>query len=291
MSPGLAVLLPMAFFLLVLLLCFWERREAGDLGFLWLGWACGGIAGGAALGVGRVPALAPLVSRWPGGGGAFASLLALAVLWLLARWPRVETPLDTTWMGIAVGSGVGLALGFGGPFEPWLPVAGVTAGAILGGVSGLAWLWPRWGIRLVLGVLSAALAGGWAWGWRGFLGKVGSLWALWAIAVSLVLLAVALGLWTEERVLAPQLMEEVRFGLLPPWVVAGGARFWKRLSRRWAARRDERKAMVRLVVRLAACKAYLAGKGKHRSTAAVELGRLRERARRLFTEGEAGVES
>ncbi len=291
MSQGLSMGLPMVFFLLVLLLCLWERRETRDLGFLWLGWACGGILGGAALGAGRVPLLAPLVSRWPWAGGALVSLAALAGLWLFARWPRVETPLDATWMGLAVGSGVGVVAGLGGLSEPWLPVVGLTAGVVFGSLLGMTWLWPFLGGKLAIGVLSLALVVPWAWGWAAVFVAVEEAWVLWLLATSVVLLALACGLWAEARVLFPQLLEEVGFGLMPPWVAEKGARFWRRFSRRWAARRDERQAMVRLVVRLAACKAYLAGKGKHHSTAAVELGRLRERARRLFTETEAGIES
>lgn len=293
MSQGFSVALPTAFFLLVLLLCLWERREARDLGFLWLGWAGGAVAAAAALGAGRVPPLAPLFSRWPWAGGALASLLALAVLWLVARWPRVETPLDATWMGLAVGSGVGVVAGLGGFLglsERWLPVAGLTAGAVFGSLLAMAWLWPWWWGKLAVVSLSLGLAVPWAWGWTAF-AKVEEPWVCWLLATSVVLLALAWGLWVEVRVLAPQLLEEVGFGLMPAWAAESGARFWRRFSRRWAARRDERKAMVRLVVRLAACKAYLQGKGKHRSTAAVELGRLRERARRLFTESEAGLES
>lgn len=294
MSQHFAVVLPMVFFFLGLLLCLWERREAKDLGFLWLGWAFGGIAGGTALGAGRVPALVAFVSRWPWAGGACASLVALAALWLFARWPRVETPLDATWMGLAVGSGAGVVVGLGGfsgLAEPWLPVAVLTAGVVLGSLSGIAWLWPRWWGKLALGVLSLSLAVVWAWGWMAVFGQVGELWVLWFLAGNVVLLAVVWGLWVEERVLAPQLLEEVGFGLIPPWVAERGARFWRRFSGSWAARRDERKAMVRLVVRLAACKAYLARKGKHQSTAAVELGRLRERVRRFFAETGAGLES
>lgn len=294
MSQGFSLVLPFTVFLLVLLLCFWERREAGDLGPLWLGLAAGGVAGAAALGAGRLASLTPLFSRWPCAGGALSSLLSLVVLWLLARWPRVETPLDAAWMGMAVGSGVGLVAGLGGLrglSEPWLPIAGLTAGAVLGSLLGLRWLWPGWGGRLFSGALSLGLALPWAWGWMAVFAQVGLLWVLWLLATSVVLLALAFALWVEQKVLQPQLAEEVGFGLLPSWVAEAGARFWRRFSRRWASRRDERKAMVRLVVRLAACKAYLQGKGKHRSTAAVELGRLRERARRLFDETGSGLES
>lgn len=241
-----------------------------------------------------MPGVEALLSRWPWATGAVASCVILVGLVFMARWPRVETPLDATWVGVAVGAGAGMAAELGlvsGLAEPWVAVAGLTAGAVLGSLSGLSWRWPSSLAKLVLGGLSLGWAVGGQWLWMAAFAQVRSVWALWIAGSSVVLLALALGLWAEERVLQPQLEEEAGYGLIPLWVARAGGRFWRRFSRRWAERRDERKAMVRLVVRLAACKAYLAGKGKHRSTAAVELGRLRDRARRLFAPAPTGLES
>lgn len=294
MSYTLAVVVPVFVFFLVQVLCFWERREARSLGPLWVGWAAGGLVGGAVFGDARVPALVAVTWRWPWPGGAVASLGVLLIIFLWARWPRVETPLDATWMGLAVGSGAALVSGLGGFWghgEGWLPVACLTVGALAGSLAAVSWVSASWWWRLVLAVLSLALAisSPWLWAWLAALVTFPGL--LWLAGASLLLLASALGLWAEERVLGPQLAEEVAFGLLPPWVAERGPRFWRRFSRAWAERPDERKAMVRLVVRLAACKAYLARHGKHQSTAAVELGRLRERARRLFAPSAVGLES
>lgn len=294
MSDWLAVVVPVVVFLLVQGLWLWERREFRDLGPLWVGWVAGGVVGGAALGEGRLAVLATLALRWPWAGTVVASVLVVLVIWLWARWPRVETPLDANWIGLAVGAGAALVTGVGGLGgwgEPWLPAAVLTAGALTGSLVALSWLSAAWWWRLsLLGVsLLSALSA--PWGWAALSSHLGLSWVLWLGGGGVVLLASALAVRAEMKVLGPQLAEEVSLGLLPLWAAQRGSRFWGRFSRVWARRKDERKAMVRLVVRLAACKAYLAHHGKHRSTAAVELGRLRERARRLFGPSGARVES
>ncbi|MGC8917033.1 MAG: hypothetical protein ACP5NF_08650 [Thermoanaerobaculum sp.] len=217
----------------------------------------------------------------------------VAVLGLVARWPRVETPLDVTWTGVVLGAGAGVVAGFGalaGRGAPWLGAAFLATGSLLGGLWGFAWLVGKsWG-RLALGgvVLATAAVSPRLWV---YLSAFESWTFSWMASLSLVALAVGAGLWAEEKVLGPQLAEEAAFGLLPPWAARRGSRFWQRFSKTWAGRRDERKAIVRLVVRLGACKAYLVAQGKRRSTAAVELGRLRERARRLFSANTEALES
>ncbi|MCS7182700.1 MAG: hypothetical protein NZ869_06285 [Thermoanaerobaculum sp.] len=269
-----------------LIVTWWERRPVEELVPL-------GLV--AAVGFGSGALVSVLWPSWVPQGLPFSatSLLApagvapvMVFLWFWARWPRVETPLDAAWMGVLAGAGAGAGATLGmvatERYLPWLAPAVVAMGATVGSVWGLGRLVRRrlWLVAFILASLALCAGIGLLFAFSAQLAA--PRWAFWILAGSLVLLAMATGMWGEVRLLGPVLREEVGFGLLPPWVGDLGPRFSRRFSRRWSPRGDERRAMVRLVVRLGACKAYLAAKGKHQSTATVELGRLRDRAKKLF---------
>jgi|GEM_PF-1747539 len=282
------------------LLPWWERRSFRELAPL-----CFALLLGALLGAGLGVAWGK--ARWavltnggvPGnvfGASLFLGFLTTLVLTLLARWPAVETPLDVVWLALALNAGMGVGLfGVGAlgqtKVDFWLlvsfPPLGAGAGAVWGGSLSFHRLW----VRLAL-LVGAVLVAGLAAAVTVLAGRYAPApWLGWATALWWVLLGVAVGQRSDEKLIRPQLVEEAGFGLLPPQAVEAGSRFLRRCGGALARRWDERKALAWLLVRLAACKAYLGRQGKKQSAAAVELGRLRERARRIFGGAGGGVQS
>lgn len=265
---------------------WWDRRQGRELLPLFL-----------ALPVGGVPALGWLWLRWQPptwlagldqdwGQGLLLVTVVLVGTVLLARWPWAETPLDAAVLGLAVGSGAGLMAGVsgrGGGVGLWLPVGAPALGATVGCLWGLSWLVQRRPLAWLLPAVAWLSAGGFAVFLWWFGQQQPQPWPSLAVSACLPVLMIACALAGERRQLARQLEEEVRYGWLPPLAAAVASRWERRCGRALARRWDERKALARLLVRLAACKSYLARRGKEHSAAAVELGRLRERARRLFS--------
>lgn len=265
---------------------WWDRRQGKELLPLFL-----------ALPVGGGPVLGWLWLRWQpppwlaGFDRGWGQVLPLATVVLvgtlfLARWPWAETPFDAAVLGLAVGSGAGLiaaVLARGNGVGLWLPVGAPAVGATVGSLWGLSWVVPRRLLAWLLPAVAWLSAGGLAVFLWWFGQQPPQPWPSLAISACWLVLMIACALAGERRQLARQLEEEVRYGLLPPWAAAAASRWERRCGRALARRWDERKALARLLVRLAACKSYLARCGKENSAAAVELGRLRERARRLFT--------
>lgn len=288
MRQMLFLLWPVGLLLVSSMLALFDRRDIGDLGPLVLAFVFGAVGAGFwgwraldffAFRQGKdVFALANLpLAVW-----------ALLVTLLFARWPWAETPLDFTWVGMAAGSGVSFGMALPQALgqvqlEFWL----VAAGPVLGSWGATVWgwsfysprRWHRFGAFLVAPLVSWGIATTVIWLERRFSDLLAGSLAL----VSLLLLAVAVGMVLEARELKAQLAEEVGFGLLPWAAVEAAAKWHRRLGKTLASRRSERRALARVLVRLAALKAYLVSRRKNNSAASVELGKLRERVKRVFS--------
>lgn len=283
---------PLAFWLLALCLVWWDRRPwreafpflltaplAAGLAFLWQ-WLWPSQGAWA-----RISPSSPL--------GLTTVVLLATLTW--ARWPIAETSLDVLWLGLGMGCGAGVGLGVAWPWQQaaphlWLAFASPAVGAVIGALWGTGWCWgKRWLLWLVLPVSAASgLSVSWLFLWLGR--QLPGVWVALALSLSLTLLALAFALWCERQEVGRQLAEEVSFGLLPPKVARLASRLEARCGRQLSPRWDERRALAHLLLRLAACKSYLARQGKKQSTAAVELGKLRERARRVFSPQASEVE-
>ena len=212
---------------------------------------------------------------------------------LLAR-ARVESPIDGVVFGVAAGvasrSRPGgcsrRACGAGAVAAAELALAPVVAGAVTGLAVAYARFNPLWpmriviagrrdagGGRLVAGVRIAAAASGRGWrrsAWDGAAGAVAA-----ALAIELV-------------VTRRELAEEAGLGVVPEWAPEVLPRYWRRVRGDWWPRRDERRALSRLLLQLAFRKHQLRHLDDDRATLySLEVGRLRERARRLFAPGRA----
>jgi len=257
------------------------------------------------------PTLASLAASAAGGGGepalaggvaALEELLLAAGLAILATSHYLDGPLDGAAYGTVTGLGcaaVGLAASFAGgpsPADPAAPtvaaVAQAGATALVGGAFGFAKLALRAALRGPV-VLAAAVVGGvyqWgvaaaaAWGRQGW-GQQAMLFEV-ALGVAAVLLLVGVflaGLAYERGVLAHQLTEEVALGVLPEWVGSLIPAYGKRVRSDWWPRRDERRAVVRLLTSLAYRKQQLRVLSELRANLyGLEVGRLRQRARALL---------
>lgn len=283
---------PLGLLLFVCMLAFWDRREPGDLRPLVLAFVFSAM--GAVF-------WRALDFPFRQGKDLFAldtlglAFWALIVTLLSARWPWAETPLDFTWVGMAAGSGLSFGMAFaqtlgGAQPEFWL----LAAGPVLGSTGATVWGWNFYSPRRWQRFATFPVALGVSWGIANsliLLGRYfpdllpGSL-----ALVSWLLLAVAVGMLLEARELKEQLAEEARFGLLPWEVVETSANWHRRLGRSLAFRMGERRALARVLVRLAALKAYLASRRKRNSAANVEVGKLREWVKHVFSPGGNGGE-
>ncbi len=232
--------------------------------------------------------------RLPADLGDAVRLLAveLAVLVFLLARGRVETLLDGVVYGVAAGVGCALPAGWllaesAPALDAWelavtalTPIAaGVVAGLTVAWARQLLpWLWRilvviaggAAGVAVLVGARLASVAAGQVW--------VGALVLLAALAA-----VVAIAVAVEVRVGRRELAEEVALGVLPEWAVAVVPRYWRRVRASWWPRRDERRALARLLVQLAFRKHQLRHLHGERATLySLEVGRLRERARRLL---------
>ncbi len=246
-------------------------------------------------GEGGQPALA-------GGVAALEELLLAAGLAVLATSHYLDGPLDGAAYGTVTGLGcaaVGLAASFVGspsPADPAAPtvaaIAQAGATAVVGGAFGFAKLALRAALRGPV-VLAAALVGGlylWgiaaasAWGRQRWGGQATLFEVALGVAAALMLVGVFLaGIAYERGVLAHQLTEEVALGVLPEWVGSLIPAYAKRVRSDWWPRRDERRAVVRLLTSLAYRKQQLRVLSELRANLyGLEVGRLRQRARALL---------
>ncbi|MGQ9495611.1 MAG: hypothetical protein ACUVRY_05045 [Thermoanaerobaculaceae bacterium] len=288
MRQMLFLLWPVGLLLVGCALALLDRRDIGDLGPLVLAFVFGAVGAGFwgwrgldffAFRQGKeVLALANLpLAVW-----------GLMVTLLSARWPWAETPLDFTWVGMAAGSGLsfGMALAQAlgeAQLEFWL----VATGPVLGSCGATVWgwnfysprRWQRFGAFLVAPLVSLGIVTTVIWLGRRFSNLLAGSLGL----VFWLLLAVAVGMVLEARELKEQLAEEARFGFLPWAAVEACAKWHRRLGKTLAGRRSERRALARVLVRLAALKAYLGSRRKNKSAASIELGKLREWVKRAFS--------
>jgi len=89
------------------------------------------------------------------------------------------------------------------------------------------------------------------------------------------ILAFALMLWAEHRILLKQLSEEVALGVVPPWVGRVIPYYRRRVKRDWWPSREERIVISRLLTRLAFRKHALAARGHSATIEGLEVVRLR----------------
>jgi hypothetical protein len=227
------------------------------------------------------------------GDAARLAVAALAVLVLLLARARVESPVDGIVFGVA--AGVGLALPGG-----WLlaesgaalvaetaghALAAVAAGAVVGLAVAYARFHPGWGMRVLVaagGVTAAAalVAGALV------AAEASRPWVAPAALALALVGAVAAALALELVISRRELAEEARFGVVPAWVPEVTPCYWRRVRASWWPRRDERRALSRLLLQLAFRKHQLRHLDDERATLySLEVGRLRERARRLLDPG------
>lgn len=222
------------------------------------------------------------------------ALSALAVLVFLLARARVDTPLDGFVFGVA--AGVGLALPSGWLLAESVPgigllalvgqaLAPIAAAAAIGVAVAYARFSPRWAVRLLVAlagvvaavavVTGARLAAAESRSWVG---------ALVLSAATAGALAAAFGI--ELKTGARELAEEASLGVVPAWVPEVLPRYWRRIRASWWRRRDERRALSRLLLQLVFRKHQLRHLDDDRATLySLEVGRLRERARRLLDPG------
>ncbi|HPC83746.1 MAG TPA: hypothetical protein P5234_10475 [Thermoanaerobaculaceae bacterium] len=202
-----------------------------------------------------------------GGGLATSSLVA-------ASWEAAGAAFPA-WLGLAsslsAGSAVGLGLGWA-RLRPagWRRLGPCAAGLVAGGAALL--LPPAFAAALELTRLRLA---GWTWG------------VAVTTAVVLPVLVVAGLAWyllrLQRRRLERSLEEEAGFGVVPAWLPARAARLWGRAEASWWPRRDERRALNRLLCELAIKKERVAALGPEASRVyGLEVGRIRHRLRSLL---------
>jgi hypothetical protein len=270
--------------------------------------AGGGAVVAAAVAAAAHGAITPGMGAADGPGGhgvppaavaaaAAMVLLATAVLVLCMRGDPLASPSAGAGYGLAFALGAAL----GGPFftllrglaagrETIIHVAVITAfGAVLGSLVGASRLLATPAARtatVALGAVAACLAA--AGCALAFVGPVPASSASAAAAGgAATLLAaglpVSLGWLHERRIVARELADEAALGVLPaelPPTVAS----WRGVgSADWWPRRDERWAIVDLLTQLAYRKHQLRQlDGERASIYSLEVGRLRERARRVL---------
>jgi hypothetical protein len=165
-------------------------------------------------------------------------------------------------VGASLGAGIGLAR-LAAPPQLRIP-------AVLGAVTAAAGL----GALLVFGAVSC-----WAsWGER----SVACNLALAGVGLTVLLGVFGFSISYERRVLAGQLAEEVRLGVLPRWVAEVMPSYRRRIRSDWWGRRDERREILRLLAGLAFRKHRLRNLPEEKARLyGLEVGRLRQRARVL----------
>ena len=261
----------------------WPRAEltaggavalAGDAAVLCL---AGIVIGALLLAVGRScltegPSSGALAGAACGGALALGWSAAAPLIGVVLR--PGELPVRVTLLLLQVGAWTGLGVGFARLTLRWpyraLRVAGGLMVAVAGCVAALA-------------ALSCDAA------------AAGRPWCAVAIMTALAVLAalaVPAGFRIEGRIVARQLAEEVSYGVVPPELAKVAVSPLRRASRRWWPRRDERRAVSRLLVDLAFWKQRLVGLDEDRSRLyGLEVGRLRQRVRRLLDPDDTGAGS
>jgi hypothetical protein len=272
----------------------WGARLAARAGHLvgMSGWGGEEVAGTADL-LRTAVAAAPLP--------ALLAAVAVAVLCRERRFPGLAEPVV---IGVAPTLGAASVVALAGEGTRlaaavaqllWWAVSGATVGAVLGWGRGV----PRrpWNRLLVAlaplgGIVVAALGGvveglrvGWSGGARGLLAWLG-------VVLPLCLLGLVVGgiLAIEGRQIRAELGQEVALGVLPEWVVPLVSSYWKRAFGSWWVPRSERRIVARVLTTLAfRARAVRGATERVAGLRALEVGRLRQRARELLQLREASA--
>ena len=275
----------------------------------------GAVVGAAGGFAGRALELVPVATSladgtgepWPGRAAALVvayAVIAGACLVLAVRGDAVAGPSSGVAYGLAFALGgflasplVELLRGRAGVRETLAGAAlGATLGAVFGAFAGATRLRASWPAKAGLVAGGAVAAAAAAFGVAAVFVAVSGTTAAKASAVIAAALAVvaaaAAGSWlVERRVVREELADEASLGVLPaefaPSVAShrwfGGAGWWPR--------RDERWAIVGLLTQLAYRKRQLRQlEGERASIYSLEVGRLRERARRALAASTAVAE-
>ena len=250
----------------------------------------GGLAGPAMSDLGTIGERAGVVAVDAGR----LALAAFAVLVFLLARARVDTPLDGFVFGAA--AGVGLALpagwllaesvpGIGGLALVGESLAPVAAGVMIGVAVAHARFSPRWAVRLLLAFAGVAATVAVVTAAR-VAAEESRPWVAPLLLAAATAGALAVAIAIEVKVGAGELAEEATLGVVPAWVPDVLPRYWKRIRASWWLRRDERRALSRLLLQLVFRKHQLRHLDDDRATLySLEVGRLRERARRLLDPG------
>jgi hypothetical protein len=227
------------------------------------------------------------------------ALAAFAVLVFLLARARIDTPLDGFIFGVAAGVGLALPSGWllaeSVPGVSGLALAGgalapVAAGTVIGVAVTYARFNPRWAVRLLLALAGVSVAVAVVAGAR-LAAKESRPWVVPLILAAAIAGALAVALAIELKAGARELAEEARLGVVPSWVPEVLPRYWRRIRASWWGRRDERRALSRLLLQLVFRKHQLRHLDDDRATLySLEVGRLRERARRLFDPGRTALD-
>jgi len=228
------------------------------------------------------------------------SVFGLAALVVLGAGGGVSGPFDGTLAGAALGAGAGVAMTatLAGRLPEsiweaptWPLSVTLVWGVLLGLTLGALRLEGRAIRRVVLAaggtvgasVLASALAAAptlpaLALLWRGPLGRWLPL--AWVAGAGVL---VWVGVVDERRVIAAELEEEARHGVLPDALVPVAAAWSRRVRAGWWARSDERREINRMLLSLAFRKHRWRQLPEETSRVyGLELGRLRERIRAVL---------
>lgn len=261
-----------------------------------------GVAGSQSLAWIGVGLLTPLIEE---------SAKAAGVVLVVVFSTKFDNPTDGVVYGTAVGLGFavtenaiyGLSAGahLYRPADILILVGGRTllsagvhaiSSAIFGGFLGHAMLSGRWSTKATWTAIGFACAvilhGGWNLGlvWLGPVGEGGMprLWLSALPALYLVyVIALALFLHSEQRILKRQLGNEVELGLVPSWVVDVIPYYRRRIRANWWPSRSERTVIARLLTRVAFRKHALRNlPPAEAAIASLEVVRLRQRLREIL---------
>lgn len=296
----------------VMMVWWFDRYDREPLGLVAIvfGWGAVGVAT-LSTAVGRQLVEAVVARLGEGAGSILAAvtlpvlleevLKAAGVVAVALLSAKVDTPTDGLVYGTAAGLGFGLAenlmAGSAAAVGGATVVLSRTVATAL--VHGLAT--GAFGALLGLGYLSRSRLRRFGWFVSG-LGAavcVRGIWTLtlesreatpllvWVIAAAALPLLwlgmLQLILVGERRILARELAEEVRLGVLPGWVAEVLPSYWRRVQSDWWPDRSERTVIARLLTRLAFRKHAIGGlPASETALAGLEVVSLRRRARRTL---------
>jgi len=243
---------------------------------------------------------------------------ALGLLVLVALTRQMDGPTDGMVYGAAVGLGFAatenllygvVATGRGaapGDVAAMMLIrtvlsAGVHALATctFGGFLGAAQVSRGWGRRFLWIVSGLALAGVLHGAWNLALTSFSVLGpepaSLGVVVIAVIVLegclvvAFAVALLAEHRILLRELREEVELGVLPEWVAEIVPHYRRRIRTGWWPSREERAVLTRLLTRLAFTKHALRRvPGDEAGVAGLEVVHLRHRLRSILGPPEGG---